>query len=74
MYVFFFEFPELPEIRIDLKEHVFELMDIRIEPQTRSVERRIRVVQLRLIHQNDPLVIFDQDVFSGRDEFDLPVG
>ena len=65
--------PSAHILSITMKEHVFELMDIRIKPQTRSVERRVRVVQLRLIHQNDPLVMLDQDVFSGRDELDLPV-
>ena len=48
-------------------------MDIRIKPQTRSVERRARVVKLRLIHRNDSRVVFDQDVFFGGDELDLSV-
>ena len=66
--IFLLKSSEVFEIGIDLKKHVFELMDICIETQMVLIRWRCRIPQFRLVLQYDPLIVLDESVLSGRDK------
>ena len=66
-----FESAKIFEIWVNLKEQIFEPMNIRIEAQMKLIRRRIRIPEISLVFHNDPLIMFDEPVLSGRYEFKL---